>query len=113
MQKETRPDASIFVIFGDVGDLTWRKLMPALYNLFLDHWPPKKFWVKVFEVSIQFRQVPQQTFPSTVLLDWLSNRLVIAIQSEVGDPPDSGFLGKQQAGGFSQLPGRILGPGSR
>ena len=45
MQKETRPDASIFVIFGGAGDLTWRKLVPALYNLFLDHWLPEKFWV--------------------------------------------------------------------
>ena len=40
MQKENRPDASIFVIFGGAGDLTWRKLVPALYNLFLDHWLP-------------------------------------------------------------------------
>ncbi|MEJ2473266.1 MAG: hypothetical protein P8Y74_05195 [Desulfobacterales bacterium] len=45
MQKENRPDASIFVIFGGAGDLTWRKLVPALYNLFLDHWLPEKFWV--------------------------------------------------------------------
>ena len=41
MQKETRPDAGIFVIFGGAGDLTWRKLVPALYNLFLDHWLPE------------------------------------------------------------------------
>jgi glucose-6-phosphate 1-dehydrogenase len=45
MQKETRPNASIFVIFGCAGDLTWRKLVPAIYNLFLDHWLPEKFWV--------------------------------------------------------------------
>jgi len=31
------------VIFGAVGDLTWRKLVPALYNLFLDGLMPEKF----------------------------------------------------------------------
>ena len=33
------------VIFGASGDLTWRKLVPALYNLFLDHWLPERFAV--------------------------------------------------------------------
>ena len=36
---------SIFIIFGASGDLTWRKLMPALYNLFLDKSLPEKFMV--------------------------------------------------------------------
>ena len=31
------------VIFGAAGDLTWRKLIPALYNLFIDHLLPQKF----------------------------------------------------------------------
>jgi glucose-6-phosphate 1-dehydrogenase len=31
------------VIFGAAGDLTWRKLIPALYNLFLDGLIPEKF----------------------------------------------------------------------
>jgi glucose-6-phosphate 1-dehydrogenase len=31
------------VIFGAAGDLTWRKLVPALYNLFLSHLTPDKF----------------------------------------------------------------------
>ena len=34
---------TILVIFGAGGDLTWRKLMPALYNLFIDHWLPEEF----------------------------------------------------------------------
>ena len=38
-----RPDPTIVVIFGAGGDLTWRKLVPALYNLFLDGWLPKRF----------------------------------------------------------------------
>ena len=36
---------TIFIIFGGTGDLTQRKIMPALYNLFLDGWLPEKFAV--------------------------------------------------------------------
>lgn len=41
----TPPPTTILVIFGAGGDLTWRKLTPALYNLFLDHWLPERFAV--------------------------------------------------------------------
>jgi len=34
---------TVFVIFGATGDLTWRKLAPASYNLFLDNWLPEQF----------------------------------------------------------------------
>ena len=35
----------VFFIFGATGDLTSRKLLPALYNLFLDGWIPDRFKV--------------------------------------------------------------------
>ena len=35
--------STIFIIFGGTGDLTNRKIIPALYNLFLDGWLPKNF----------------------------------------------------------------------
>jgi glucose-6-phosphate 1-dehydrogenase len=35
----------VFVIFGIGGDLAWRKLVPALYDLFLDQWLPDKFLI--------------------------------------------------------------------
>jgi glucose-6-phosphate 1-dehydrogenase len=35
----------VMIIFGAGGDLTWRKLIPALYNLFLDHHLPLQFAV--------------------------------------------------------------------
>jgi glucose-6-phosphate 1-dehydrogenase len=35
-----RPGPTTLVIFGAGGDLAWRKLVPALYNLFLDEWLP-------------------------------------------------------------------------
>jgi glucose-6-phosphate 1-dehydrogenase len=36
---------TILVIFGGMGDLTWRKLAPALYNLFLNRQLPERFAV--------------------------------------------------------------------
>jgi glucose-6-phosphate 1-dehydrogenase len=36
--KTTRPDPTVLVIFGAGGDLTWRKLIPALYQLYIDGW---------------------------------------------------------------------------
>jgi glucose-6-phosphate 1-dehydrogenase len=43
MEVVKNTDPTIIVIFGGSGDLTWRKLMPALYNLFLAKWIPEKF----------------------------------------------------------------------
>jgi len=45
MEHEKRPDTTLFVIFGASGDLTRRKLIPALYNLYLSGWMPEKFEV--------------------------------------------------------------------
>lgn len=36
---------TIIFIFGGSGDLTYRKLMPALYNLYLDNYLPGKFLI--------------------------------------------------------------------
>ena len=38
-----RPPASLIFIFGGSGDLNFRKLIPALYNLYIDEWMPEKF----------------------------------------------------------------------
>jgi glucose-6-phosphate 1-dehydrogenase len=43
MTKSTRPDPTIKVIFGCMGDLTWRKLAPALYNLVFENSLPEHF----------------------------------------------------------------------
>ena len=40
-----RLDPCILVIFGATGDLTHRKLYPALYNLWLDKLLPERFAV--------------------------------------------------------------------
>jgi len=40
---------SIFIIFGAGGDLTWRKLIPALYNLFRESFLPEQFAIFGFD----------------------------------------------------------------
>ena len=45
MESAIQPGATILIIFGAGGDLTWRKLVPALYNLYVDRWLPEQFAV--------------------------------------------------------------------
>jgi glucose-6-phosphate 1-dehydrogenase len=64
MENTVRPDPTIFVIFGAGGDLTWRKLIPALYNLHLDGWMPERIIVlgldRVEMTDDQFRNHLQE-----------------------------------------------------
>lgn len=41
----TKTSPAIIIILGAIGDLTWRKLIPAIYNLYLDKWIPDNFAV--------------------------------------------------------------------
>jgi glucose-6-phosphate 1-dehydrogenase len=43
MKSNDPMEPAILVIFGAGGDLTWRKLIPAMYNLHLDQWLPEQF----------------------------------------------------------------------
>ena len=43
MTSTTKSPPTVFIIFGGTGDLNSRKITPALYNLFLDHWLPEQF----------------------------------------------------------------------
>jgi glucose-6-phosphate 1-dehydrogenase len=43
MQSARKPGPTIITIFGAAGDLTWRKIAPALYNLYLEGWFPDDF----------------------------------------------------------------------
>lgn len=43
MKSDIKPKPTIFTIFGGTGDLAERKLIPALYNLFLEKHMPKEF----------------------------------------------------------------------
>ncbi len=43
MPMNSQQEPIVIVIFGAGGDLAWRKLVPALYNLFLDRRLPERF----------------------------------------------------------------------
>jgi glucose-6-phosphate 1-dehydrogenase len=45
MPQSVDVEPTIIVIFGASGDLTRRKLIPAVYDLFLDKWLPEQFAV--------------------------------------------------------------------
>ncbi len=49
MEATTKVDPTIIIILGATGDLTWRKLIPAIYNLYIDKWIPDDF--SIFGVS--------------------------------------------------------------
>lgn len=62
IKKDSQNLSSILVIFGGTGDLTHRKLMPALYNLALDHLIPENFSV----VSIGRRDKTEEEYKEDV-----------------------------------------------
>src|SRR5271170_1810739 len=43
MKANDQLEPTVFVIFGGAGDLTWRKLVPALFDLSQDHSLPAQF----------------------------------------------------------------------
>src|SRR5215468_8244435 len=47
------PQPCVLVIFGAAGDLSWRKLLPALYNLNVDGVLPANFAALGFGVGCQ------------------------------------------------------------
>src|SRR5262249_56325165 len=47
------PQPCVLVIFGAAGDLSWRKLLPAIYNLNLDGVLPTNFAVVGFGLGSQ------------------------------------------------------------
>src|SRR5438552_16019952 len=49
--KTLLPQPCILVIFGGDGDLAWRKLLPAVYNLNVDGVLPSHFAVVCFGIA--------------------------------------------------------------
>jgi glucose-6-phosphate 1-dehydrogenase len=49
MQMTDKLDPTVFVIFGGGGDLTWRKLIPALFDLSQDQNMPAKFSIIIVD----------------------------------------------------------------
>jgi len=58
MKSYRKADPSTIVIFGGAGDLTGRKLIPALYNLFLNRWLPEEFAI----ICIDIKKISDDNF---------------------------------------------------
>lgn len=61
--KTIQTQPIIFIIYGATGDLCWRKIGPALYNLFLDKWLPEQFLV----IGIGRSELTDQAFSDKLL----------------------------------------------
>jgi glucose-6-phosphate 1-dehydrogenase len=111
IEKHTEP--AIIVIFGGTGDLTQRKLIPALYNLFLDNCMPAQFAVIGMGRSIytdkKYREILQEGIREFSRRKGLENGEwqqfsphISYIQSEIEDEQTYQTL----AGRFKQLEGQ-------
>jgi glucose-6-phosphate 1-dehydrogenase len=60
MSNNQKSQPSVLVIFGAGGDLAWRKLAPALYNLLLDRQLPEHFAVIGLDVKIENKDALNQ-----------------------------------------------------
>ncbi|MDQ5985125.1 MAG: glucose-6-phosphate dehydrogenase [Syntrophus sp. SKADARSKE-3] len=58
METSIHTSPVAIVIFGAGGDLTWRKLIPALYSLFVDHWLPERFEI----IGIDMKPMSDKAF---------------------------------------------------
>ena len=58
MEATVKINPTIIVILGATGDLTWRKLVPAIYNLYLDQWTPDEFVM----IGVGHRKLSQTDF---------------------------------------------------
>ena len=58
METYASHEPTAIVITGAGGDLAWRKLVPALYDLFLDDWMPGRFAV----VGIDVKEMSNEEF---------------------------------------------------
>jgi len=62
MPQASPLEPTIIVIFGAGGDLTWRKLLPALYNLLLDDFLPDRFAI----VGVDRRDMDNDSFRARI-----------------------------------------------
>ena len=58
MNTPSKTSPTIIVILGATGDLTWRKLIPSIYNLYLDDWIPDKFEV----IGVSHKKITENEF---------------------------------------------------
>ena len=58
MKNVSELEPTILTIFGGSGDLAWRKLIPALYNLFADGYLPGDFSI----LSVDIKAISQEEY---------------------------------------------------
>jgi len=58
MKPAAKTNPTIIVILGATGDLTWRKLIPAIYNLYLDKWISEDFAV----IGVSRKKISEKEF---------------------------------------------------
>jgi glucose-6-phosphate 1-dehydrogenase len=63
MDAIAKTNPTIIVILGATGDLAWRKLIPAIYNLYLDKWIPEDFAV----IGVGHSKMSEQEFQKHLL----------------------------------------------
>lgn len=51
MESARRPDTTVVTIFGAGGDLSWRKIIPALFNLYLENLMPENFAILGLDIK--------------------------------------------------------------
>src|SRR5256885_1338891 len=61
--KKTEPLSANIVIFGGKGDLAWRKLIPAFYNLFITGFMPKQFAI----YGVHYEKMSQRDYEAHLL----------------------------------------------
>lgn len=64
MKANIKAKPTIFMIFGGTGDLAERKLIPALYNLYLEKYMPKEFAI----VGLGRTDYTNETYVKTLLV---------------------------------------------
>jgi glucose-6-phosphate 1-dehydrogenase len=63
IMKAKETSAANIVIFGGKGDLAWRKLIPAFYNLFINGFLPEKFAI----YGVHYEKLKEQTYEEYLL----------------------------------------------
>jgi glucose-6-phosphate 1-dehydrogenase len=61
--NHNNPSSANIVIFGGNGDLTWRKLIPALYNLFIGNHLPARFSI----ICVDYLEMKEAAFKKHLL----------------------------------------------
>lgn len=102
-----KTENQLLVIFGASGDLTTRKLVPALFNLFLDHQLPEKFVI----LGVSRSDMTDEEFRNRVVRSaYLRKRLQDLDESEINQFANYFFyedLGKDYDTSYDKLRKRI------